>query len=193
MKSLLAPVGCVLFIEILGLGCAVDLDERTVLCAKGSIVESAHVWGRTIALRPSPGHEWQQVLREGVQGYASQHPNLQALRAQFGEPTREWSVEGRPFAEFIVPGGRLQLGLEEERSGNLSHRRWRLRLTPAKDHLAQVIHESAYRCIVDLLDARSDLIVLSRSTGLPGVTIKLNNSQVQQLVWTYPVRSSTSG
>ena len=167
----------------LSTGCTVDLNERIVPCPKGNIVESAHSWGGTIALRPAPSQDWPNVLREPIRQYGLPPINQLELERRHGVPARSWSVEGRPFITYFRPGGRLQLGLEEERSGSAVARSWRLRFVPQKTSIAEVFEDHATSCIDPLMRPDVDVLVLSRASGVPKVSVKVRGGEPQEIVW----------
>jgi len=101
------------------LNCREDLNERVVACPDGSSGEFVHSWGNTLTLRPAPGHEWLELLRDPYRNYGAPPVTAQDLERRYGVPTKTWFIEGRPFSEYRLPAaGILQLGLEEERSGS---------------------------------------------------------------------------
>jgi hypothetical protein len=163
--------------------CAGDLNERIVPCRTGSVVESAHAWGRTIALRPAAGHEWSDLLREQFRRYGLPPVSPADLRRTYGAPMRTWVVEGRPFLEYSRPEGELQLGLEEERSGSALHRSWRLRLEPRDASLPTILENSAFNCLSELLRDDVEVVLLSRGSGIRKASLTVHEGQVQEVVW----------
>jgi hypothetical protein len=52
---------------------------------------------------------------------------MEQLGYRYGSPVRVWEEEGRPFAEYALPDGVLQFGLEQTKSGSSVHQEWKLR------------------------------------------------------------------
>ena len=169
---------------LFSISCAVDLDESVLPCSPGTIIESAHKWGHTVALRPAPGHEWSEVLVGELRDFGSPPVDIGQLQARYGKPTRTWDVQGRPFIEYSNAAGNLQLGLEEDTSGSATHRSWRLRWRPQDLRTSQALDRSALQCVSTLLPKNGDLLVLSRQSGLPKISIELKGTAaVSEIVW----------
>jgi hypothetical protein len=177
--------GCrtLFLIALFCLSCGGDLNERIVPCPDGTLVESVHTWGQTVTLRPASGHEWPEILRDPFRQYGSPPVTPRDLDRRYGSPARTWLVEGRPFFEYSLPAGRLQLGLEEDKSGSDVYRSWRLRLRTDELEGSELLEGSSFSCASSMLTHSVDLVLLSRQSGLPKVSIHLRDNRFREVVW----------
>jgi hypothetical protein len=167
----------------LTLGCLSDLHERTALCPASAKAESAYSWGHTVALRPAPGYEWTDIVCDPFREYGTPRVTTLDLERRYGPPSRSWSIKGRPFVEYLRPEGRLQLGLEEEKSGSAAYRSWRLRLEPREAQTSKILERTAFACISDLQRPNMDILILSRRSGLAKVSVIVRSDRVRELIW----------
>lgn len=172
-----------LLLMCLATGCATRLEERLVPCTQGGAAESAHSWGGIIAVRPASGHDWTDLLKEPFREYGAPPVNRPVLEQRYGVPTRTWAVKDRPFVEYLRPDGRLQLGLEEERSGSDAFRTWRLRLSPPETEIPAVLENQAAACIEVLERPDVDVNILSRTSGIPKVSMTVQAGKIREIVW----------
>ncbi len=171
---------------VLTSGCTVDLDERLVPCPGNELVESAHSWGSMIALRPTAGHDWRDLVREPFRQYGSPPITMQELEQRYGAPLRTWEDEGRPFAEFTLEDGVLRFGLEQDKSGSDVHRAWRLRWQSQSVELSQILQEPAVACASELLRPGVAIVILGPDSNIPRVSIHFDDDEIRDVLWPIP-------
>ena len=166
---------------LLSIGCSTDLNERLLPCPDSTVLGSARAVGPYIFLRPAADHDWFNLLREPWRAYGYPPITIQEMERRYGSPARRWEAGGRPFVEFTLTEGRLQLGLEEDRSGSTAYRAWRLRWKPKRTELVEILEDSVFQCVADLLRPDVDLMLSGHETR---VFMRVRENEVHEIIWT---------
>lgn len=162
--------------------CSVDLNEELIPCKEAHTVETAHSWGKTIAVTPADDYRWSDLLLDPFRAYGLPPVTAEELRTRHGPPS---SQEKEKYLEYHLPTGRLWLRLEQDASGSAVHEAWRLRFAPKGEvSLSDVINQETLRCIHKLLRDEFDLVVLDRESRVPRVSLSVHQEQVGLLTWT---------
>lgn len=158
----------------------------------GGVIESASVYGSRIMIRPQEPATPADLVREDLRQYFRVMPGERALAPILGEPTRQWTVDERPFVEYETIRGRFRMGLESSRSMGSEALSWRLHLWPAVTDPLLILEPALWSCIqeeVALHDA-VDVDLLGAPRRIPKLSVRFREGRVERLSWLNLVRQA---